>query len=152
MTPVKAFVDAIAEAIGADVAFLAEATPFVRVSLVAAAFTPTPNLLMGDLTLATRTGLEPLHAASAATQVGTDSATGEKIIQCRAPAGDWHWETTDDTEDAETIYGYALSDAAGANLIATALLDTPVLFHALTDGEQLDIDQVRFRMPVTPLY
>ncbi len=145
MLPTKVLEAAIAAAIGADVTTLAEATPFVEVQLYKAAFTPGPDLVPGSVTEADFDGYGAKHAASAATQVFTDPATGEKLIQVREPAGGWHWETSGITHLPMTIYGYGLAKSDGSALYATATFDTPIVLNG--SGQGIDVPQVRLRLP-----
>lgn len=144
MFGVQAWLDTIGTLMGADTAWLADATPFVEVHLAQNAFTPGPTLALGDLTEATFTGATALHAASAATQVFKDPANGNQIMQVREPAGGWHWVTTDAVNLPQTIYGYYLTTGDGDPLIAAALFDTPIVLSAT--GQAIDIGQVRFRI------
>lgn len=145
MMPSKALEAAIAAAIAADTATLAEATPFVSVLLIKAAFTPSPELVIGDLSEANFDGYATLHAASAATQVFTDPETGERIIQVREPAGGWHWETTGTTGLPQSIHGFALAKADKSVLYGTEAFDEPIVLNGTDQG--VDVDQVRFRLP-----
>lgn len=145
MVPTSVLELSIGTAMGADTTKLAEATPFVAIHLAKAAFTPSRELVLSDLTEATFDGYGALHAASAATQVFIDPATGDQIVQCREPAGGWHFVSTGVTGLPETIYGYYLTDAAGAVLYASEVFDTPVEITA--SGQGVDIGQVRLRLP-----
>lgn len=151
MVPTGAVASAWAALIGADTGTLAEATTFVAVHLAKAPFTPAPQLAIGGLTEATFTGATAIHAASAATQVSVDPATGDIIIQVREPAGGWHWATGDAVGLPQTIYGFYLTNAAGTTLLASDLMrsedgtPTPIVLSAA--GQGIDIDQVRFRLP-----
>lgn len=149
MQATQAIIDAMAALLGADTGTLAAGTPFVEVALVKAPFTPGPDLVLADLTLADFDGYAALHAASAATQVFKDPATGENIIQVREPAGGWHWATTGVTNLPQTIHGFALLDPTGATVYGAELLDAPVVLTA--SGQGVDIPEARFRLNAQPL-
>lgn len=145
MTPTTVIQSAVGTLLGADTTTLAEATPFVEVHLIKSPFTPAPTLVIGDLTLADFDGYAPLHAASAATQVFIDPATGDQIVQVREPAGGWHWATTGITNLPQTIHGFALTKADGSILYGAELLSPVVILNG--SGQGLDVDQVHFRIP-----
>lgn len=144
MVPYKTFPAAAATLIGADTTKLAEATPFVMVSLVIGAFSPGPTLDITTLTLASFTGSTPLHAGSAATQVYRDPLTGNQVMQVREPAGGWHWQASVAPSPAQTVYGYILTNAAGDTLIASETLADPVTIVAVGDG--VDIPQIKIAL------
>lgn len=144
MKMVQAVLDTIGQLMGADTTYLAEATPFVAVALVKMPFSPGPYLTFDDLTFADFDGSDPLHAVSAATQVFTDPANGEQIMQVQEHAGGWHWVVTGDTNLNQVIYGYALLNADGDALIAADLFDLPITLNAI--GQGVDVPQVRFRI------
>jgi len=135
--------------LGADTTTLAEATPFVAVSLIKEPFTPSRTLTWADVVEADFDGYAELHAASAATQVFTDPATSDNVMQARDPAGGWHWVTTGLTNLPQTIYGYVLTDSAQTDVYASALFDVPVVLNAV--GQAVDVGQVNVRIPVGSL-
>lgn len=143
MTPSQALLDSIPPLVAADAAFLAELTPFVKVSLVKSNFVPSPDLDVSLLTLADFTGATPIHAADASPQVFLDPATNEWIVQVDPAAGAWHWQTTALTNLPQTIYGWILTDNAGTTLIASDLFPSPIVLQII--GQGIDIPAVRFR-------
>lgn len=144
MTPSRGFLASIATVVGASAAFLAELTPFVLVTLLKASFTPSLDLDPATVTPADFTGATAKHAASASTQVFLDSATGEYVMQVNEPAGGWHWQATNSTNLPQVIYGYMVTDSAGAVLIGSELFDTPKSIGLV--GHGVDIGNVRFKL------
>lgn len=144
MTPSAVMEDSVATLIGADTTKLAEATPFVQVILLKAAFTESRNLVLADLVEADFDGYAGLHADSAATQVFNDPGTATKEIQLREPAGGWHWVTSGVTHLNQTIYGYAVTNAAKTVLLGTHAENLGTLSAI---GQGIDIPQVRFKLP-----
>lgn len=141
MFPVQDFLNTIGTLLGADVAWLAAPTTFVALHLAKAPFTPGPGLDIGDLVEADFDGYAALHAASAATQVFFDPATGNQIVQVREPAGGWHWASSGVTNLPMTIYGAYLTSSDGTDLIATDLFAEPIVMTGT--GQGVDWDQVR---------
>lgn len=144
MLPTTALLERMADLLGADTVTLAAPTTFVEVHLAKNAFTPTPDLVIGDITEADFDGYAPLSAASAATQVFVDPSTGDIILQVREPAGGWNFQTTGITNLPQDIYGYVLTDAAGAVVHGSEVLDAPV--HLDGAGQGFDLPNVRFRL------
>jgi len=153
MKPVKALVERMAELLGADTVTLAAPVTFVALHVAKEAFTPGPNLVLGDLVEADFAGYAELHAASAATQVFVDPATSEVVIQVREPAGGWFWESSGAVDPAMTMFGVYLTDAAGTTLhgaqrFSDLGLPNPVLNAA---GQGFSWPQATFRLPVVPM-
>lgn len=143
MTPSREFMDKIAPLVAADTTGLAEATPFVEVVLIKSNFTPGPDLDISSLTVADFDGSTPKHAADAGPHVFTDPATDEQIVQVDPVAGGWHWQTTGVTNLPQTIYGWIITDSAGAGLHGSELFPDPILLQIT--GQGVDIPAVRFR-------
>jgi len=144
MLPTLTLLERMADLIGADTVTLAAPTPFVEIHLSQTAFVPSPDLVMADITEATFDGYAPLNAASAATQVFSDPATGDIMIQVREPAGGWNFQTTGTTDLPQTIFGFVLTDAAGAVVHGSELLDTPITLDG--SGQGFDIPNVNYRL------
>lgn len=148
MIPVNALLASMATRLANDAAILADPA-FVKIALVKAAFNPIPTLVIGDLTFADFTGSAPKATTVAVAQTFLDPQTGEQIIQINEPVGGWHWQTTNLVNLPQTIFGYALTDPAGAVLWATALLPAPIALNAVAQG--VDIPQARFRLSASAL-
>jgi len=144
MLPTKDLVERMADLLGADTVTLAAPTTFVEIHLAKAPFTPTATLVIGDIEEADFDGYLPLSAASAATQVFTDPATGDVMIQVREPSGGWNFQTSGVTNLPQTIYGFVLTDAAGAVVHGSELLDVPVVLDGA--GQGFDVPNVNFRL------
>jgi hypothetical protein len=144
MIPTSAILAEMGTLLGADTTTMAQVAPFVGVALVMSPFVPSPQRVLADLTLATFNGSTPLQAASAATQVFNDGATGDRIMQVRAPAGGWHWVTGSALNLPQTIFGFALLDNAAAVLFGCQLFDVPFVLTAA--GQAVDIGDVFFRL------
>jgi len=144
MLPTLTLLERMADLIGADTVTLAAPTTFVEIHLSQTAFTPTPTLVIGDLTPPTFDGYAPLSAGSAATQVFVDPATGDIMIQMMEPLGGWNFQTTGTTDLPQTIYGFALTDTAGAVVHGSQLLDTPVVIDGT--GQGFNIPNINFRL------
>jgi len=117
----------------------------VEIVLVKAPFTPAPETVIGDLTLADFDGYAPLAVNSATAAVFQDPATGDWLIQLDEPAGGWTWITTGATNLPQTIHGFGLTNSTGATLYGSELLDEPVELTA--SGQGIDIPRARFRLP-----
>lgn len=149
MIPIKAIRLSIGDLVAADVTYLA-AVAAMKVALVKAAFAPSEDLTLAALTLATFTGSAPKAGTAGAQQVGIDPSTGDQKITILAPAGGWRFECTVAPGTAETIYGYALTDNAGAVLLGTALLDTPVPIAAVADF--VDLGKIEITIVRAPMF
>lgn len=135
--------------LAADTTTLAPATNANAIALINAAFTPNENLLIGSLSFATFVGSTPIDGATGAQGVGIDPATGEQIVTILAPAGGWRWTCTTAPITPETIYGYALTDHAGATLLGTALLTTPITISEV--GDVIDLGAVEITFVAQPM-
>jgi len=121
-----------------------------KAALIAADFTVTENLAIGDLTLASFTGSTPKTAGTGAQSVGIDPATGQQIITILAPAGGWVWECTVTPGAPETIFGIALTDNAGAVLLAVLKFQTAVVISAA--GQQVSQGNITITMVANPAF
>jgi len=151
MIPRRALVVAAASDICANTANLAQPTPFVALGLIKTPFTPDPDLTLGVGMLADFDGSTPIHADSAATQLGTDPANGDQIITPKVPAGGWRWVVTGVTNLPQTIYGFCILDSAETTLLASELLDPPITLTTTTDEIVLGTDEVNLRLPISAL-
>jgi hypothetical protein len=80
--------------LGSDTATLAPAALALKVILIKANFTPSPNLAVGDLTEADFSGYAAIAAALAALPESLDPNTGDSLLTVGPPAGGFRWETT----------------------------------------------------------
>jgi len=148
VVPTQVIINSLAELLAEDVAFLAAAA-VKNVHLIMEPFTPGPSTDFTTLTEATFTGSAAKTAAAGAQQFFTDPTTGQRICQLIEPAGGWHWLCTADPAAPEDIYGYVVTDAADAVTLGSQLFDTPINISGA--GQAIDVDQVRFTFPLSPL-
>jgi hypothetical protein len=136
--------------LAADALSLAPATTGNEVHLIGSAFALSENLLITDLTLLTGNGLDPVICAAGVQEVALDPVTSEQIITLVPAAGSgFRWVTSGTITVPITVYGAALTDNAGGNLLAALQLPTPVVFHG--PGYQLDLDPQTFTLVLTPI-
>lgn len=103
-------------------------------ALVISNFTPSRDLVIGDLTLATFTGSDPLEVTAGAQQVGFDPVRGQWFIELIPPVGGWYWECSAAPADPERVYGLALTDNPGTGLLGSWLLPDSVLIQSVADS------------------
>jgi len=149
MLPMVAVRKQVGELLAADATTLAPAASANKVALIAAAFTPSENLVIGDLTLASFTGSAPIAGETGAQQSGTDPATQDQVITILAPAGGYRFECTASPATPESIYGYCLTNNAGTVLLAVAMLPTPVVIA--TSGDFIDLGAVTLTVVQQPI-
>lgn len=148
MQPTQAMIDSVAALIAADTALLAAAA-VKNVNLVIAPFTPAPTTAFGDLTIADFTGSAAKTAAAGAQQAYLDPITGEWVVQLVEPVGGWHWEATALTNLPQTVHGFVVTNDDDTETLGSQLLDTPITINAV--GQGLNLGQIQFRLPVSPL-
>jgi len=148
MLPMKALRLKLGVLLAADVPTLAPVAAN-KVALVNAAFAPNEALTIASLSFATFTGSAPIAGAAGPQGVGTDPATGDQVITILAPAGGWRYVCTVAPGAPETIFGYALTDNAGAVLLGVQLLDVPVTIHNVND--EVDLGSVPITFVVQPM-
>lgn len=146
MVPTTVIEAALADLLAADPATLAPAALANHVHLIIAPFVPSPDTDLASLTPATFTGSTPKNAGVGTQQSFVDPLTGNRVVQLLEPAGGWHWQCTAAPAAPETVYGYVVTDNADAVTYGSALLDEPVEIADV--GDALDIDQVRYTIPV----
>jgi hypothetical protein len=149
MLPVKSLRLDLGSTLAADPATLAPVALGNMIRLVASPFTPNEDLTLAGLTLATFTGSAAKTAGIGAQDVGVDPATGLQSITILEPAGGWRWQCTVTPAVPETIFGYILTDNAGAVLLAAQLLPSPVAISA--SGQFIEIGTVRLTFVLTPM-
>jgi len=148
MLPVKALRIALGELLAADPDTLGAATAN-KIALVIAPFTPSENLTLLDLTLATFTGSTPKAGVADEQEAGIDPVTGEQKVTILAPLGGWRWECTGAPAEAETVYGFALVDNAAAALLGTDTLVDPVEIASV--GDFVDLGKVEVGFVLQPM-
>lgn len=135
--------------LAADTTTLAPAVSANKIALINAAFTPTENMTIGSLSFATFTGSSPKVGAAGTQGVGIDPATGEQLITILAPAGGWRFVCTVAPATPETIFGFALTDNAGAVLLGVELLPNPITIAVVND--EIDLGAVAMTFVLQPL-
>ena len=148
MLPMKALRLALGELLAADVATLAPVAAN-KIALIMAAFALTENLAIGDLTFATFTGSAPKAGAAGTQQAGVKPLTGDQVVTILAPAGGYRFECTVAPGAPQPIYGFALTDSAGAVLLGAALLDVPTTITNV--GDFIDLGAVEITFVVQPM-
>jgi hypothetical protein len=149
MIPGQTIINRLVALLAGDTTTLASATLACKVHLAQAAFTPAPGLTVASFTEATFQGYAALAAGLNTQQVFFDPATGNQILQMLEPAGGWHWGTTGTTSLPQTIYGWYMTDNASATVYGSALLPSPVVLNAASQG--VDVPQVRYTFPPIPM-
>jgi len=105
---------------------------------------------LADFTPATFTGSTALSAGTGTQPVFYDSSDGFLTMMIDDPAGGWHWTCTADPSSPETIYGYYLTDNAGAVLLGAGRLATPVTISA--SGQGIIIGAVTLKLTPSALF
>lgn len=131
MIPTRAVREKAAQLLAADAATLAPAVDANVIALVMAAFTPGENLTLGSLTFATFDGATPLEVGVGTQPEGLDPNTNDALISMLPPVTGWRWETTGTTNLPQTIFGYALVTDGLAVLLASDVLETPIVLTAV---------------------
>jgi len=126
MLPTNLLLDGIATAIAADTVALNAGDIAVR--LIKDAFTPSPTLVLADLTAADFGGATDRGCDSPTW--GYDPATGNRVIRAGNPTGGWNYETTNTSNLPQTIFGYCWFNTDNDDLFATVLLDEPIVLTA----------------------
>jgi hypothetical protein len=149
MLPMKALRLKLGTLLAADAATLAPAANENEIALIVADFALSENLVIGDLTLASFTGGDPIPGVVGAQETGIDPITLQQVIEIIPPVGGYRWEPTVGGELPITVYGYALTTAASAALLAVEKLGAP---QTLTDvGQFVVYAPVLMTFVVAPL-
>jgi hypothetical protein len=135
--------------LAADTTTLAPAVTANKISLIKAPFTPSENLVIGDLTLADFATSTAIAGTLGAQLVGTDPATLDQVITIKDPLGGYRWITTALTNLPQTIYGFALTDSTLATLLAVAVLPAPVTLQEV--GQFIDLGSVQLTIVTRPI-
>jgi hypothetical protein len=148
MLPMKSLRLSLGTAL-ATAAPLKQATNANVIRLIAAPFTPSEDLVVGDLTFATFTGSTGLDAELGDQDSGVDPLSGEQRVTIVEPVGGWRWETADAVNLPETIYGFALLTNASAALLAVQAFPSPI---ALTEaGQEINIGKADLTIVLSPM-
>lgn len=149
MQPSSALANQVSNLVAGDTTMLAAATA-TKLHLAQAAFTPSLSLTVASFTEATFTGYAAAITGAVGAQLNYfDPATGNQIVECKAPVGGWVFKTTGATGLPQTIYGSYLTDNGSANLFGSQLLPSPVVLNAINQG--LEVPNVRFTFPPSPM-
>lgn len=148
MFPMRALREQIGTLLAADATTLAPAVNGNKIALIAANFTYDETLTIASLTFASFTGSAPLVLGTGAQNVGDDPASGEQVIALLLPAGGLRWTCTVAPVPPQTIYGYALTDNAGAVLLAVKQLPTAIAISAV--GQQIVLDPAEIAILLNP--
>jgi hypothetical protein len=132
-----------ADLLAADTTGLASVTAN-HVHLAKAPFTPSLDLVIGDLTEATFTGSGPLDITAGTQLVYYDAEDGMLTIELSEPSGGWHWDCTVDPVSAETIFGVYITDNTDATLLGSMLLPTAVTISAAGQGLTVGVITLKF--------
>lgn len=149
MLPTKTVRLQLGELLAADATTLAPAMSANKIALVKSAFVPNENSVIGDFTLADFDGSSPIAGATGTQQVGNSPSTGDQIITIKEPAGGWRWESTGVTNLPQTIYGYVLTDNAGAVLLGMELLPEPLTI--VEAGQEINLGAIKMTMVLQPI-
>jgi len=140
--------DSVSSRVAQDTAFLAAATAF-HVKLAKSPFTPGGLLDPATITEADFDTYVPLDGSAAAQTFGFDPLTSQQVIQLSEPAGGWYWQTNGTANMPQTIYGVYITNHADTAILASQLLDTPIVLNAI--GQIINLGQLNFRLPLNPL-
>jgi len=149
MQMTRFFRASLASLLAAQASGLAPAADPNAISLIMADFTPTEDLVIGDLTFATFTGSTPIDGFVGAQEYWIDPATDEYMITLIEPANGWRFEVQDTANLPQTIYGFALHNGAKNVLLGVHHFDEPItLTMAL---QAIDIGKAEIRFVLNPM-
>lgn len=149
MQPTSAMANQVSNLVATDTTQLAAATA-PKVHLAMANFAPSLALLLAGLTEANFVGYAALAAGATGAQLNWfDPATGNQIVELKSPASGWNWKVTGSTGLPQTIYGYYITDNGNATLYASALLASPIVLTAVSQG--LEVANARVTFPPSPM-
>lgn len=135
-------VSAIAEA---EMAFNPAAGSELTIAPVKNNVTFGDNTLFADIELADFTGADPIECGAGTPDSLINPINGRRQLRLVEPAGGFQWQTDDDANLPQTIYGYALLNNAGDSLKGYLELETPI---ELTARKQvIDCAQPIFEFP-----
>lgn len=144
MTPTKALFERMLVLLGGDTTTLNQGgDDEITIRLAKEPFTPSANLVIGDLTEATFTGYGARLVAEGAQPQSNDPATADSLLTFNPSSSSYNWEVTGGTGLPQTIHGYYLCSHSAETLFASALLDTPVTLTAINDFVSIPLPQLR---------
>jgi len=149
MQMVRFFRASLASLLAAQASGLAPAADPNAISLIMADFTPTEELVIGDLTFATFTGSTPIDGTIGAQEYWIDPMTDEYMITLIEPANGWRWEVVDAVNLPQTIYGYALHNGPKTVLLGVHHFDEPITLTAALQA--IDIGKAEIRFVLEPM-
>jgi len=123
--------------LASDTATLAPAADPNHLCLVMSEFTPSEDLVVADVDLATFDGGDPIEVELGTQPSGFEPGTDDSSIDISPPVGGFRWETTGITNLPQTIYGYVLTNEAETTILASAIFDTPFVLtgvNQVVDG------------------
>jgi hypothetical protein len=135
--------------LAADATTLAPATDANLLQLIIAPFTLNENLVASGLTFGTTLGLAPIACATGAQGVAIDPVSQSQIITLIPGTGTFRWVTSGSWTAGITVYGIALTDSTGANLLAAEQFQTPIALSA--PGYQIDVDPAQMTFVLAPI-
>lgn len=112
--------------------------------LVNAPFTPSPDLVLGDLSIDLEIGNVPETISDSGHFWGRDPADGAYVTLYFSGAGVQTSFSTSDT--SRTIYGWCIKETGSSALLASELLPTPVNFVSAED--ELRHPEIGFHLPM----
>ncbi len=143
MLATKSLRQAMGDLLAADTATLAPAVLANKIALIMEPWTPSESTVLGDVTLATFDGSTPISAGTGTQPSGSDPLTGDYKINIKVPAGGFRFETTGLTNLPQTIWGFCLTDNAGAVLLASERFDQEIVLSAVNQEITVDSPDLR---------
>jgi hypothetical protein len=137
MIPTNVILDAIVDLLAGDTTTLAPAVNGLKLHLAKVNFTPSPTLVIGDLTEATFDGHTALVADAGDCQVYTDPVSGLRVLQIKEPLDGWFWQVAGTTDLPQQIFGIYLTDNGSTALYASAKFTTP--FNLTAVGQAINV-------------
>lgn len=129
MIPVQALQDQAYTLLAADATWLAPAVSANKVHLFVNPAVPSPQSVLGDFTEAAYTGYVALAGTTGTQTTYIDPLTQDRTILIDPPLGGWYFPCTVTPGAPVTVYGYYVTDNAGAVLIGSGLLLTPEVIN-----------------------
>jgi hypothetical protein len=121
-----------------------------KMALIVAPFTPSENLVYGDLTYGSTNGLIPIDLATGAQEVALDPVSQAQVITLVPGTGPgFRWVTSGSFSGPISVYGTALIDNGGTLLLGVQALPTPIVVSAA--GYAIDLDPQTMTFVLQPL-
>jgi hypothetical protein len=143
MVPTKALRNACMELLAADVATLAPVAGN-KIALYTTNVSPSENSVLADFTLATFTGSTPKVATPGTQPAGYVPGTGDSRINISPPVGGFRFECTGAPTPSQTIYGFIMTDNAGAVYLAGQRFTNPIVI--VNVGDTIDLGDVNLTL------